>query len=69
MLMNGIVGTLLAHMNYHTYITFMVVFTLVNRYTIGSNLRICLWLTVGCCWLLLHIITAYPVTSNDCAPM
>ena len=65
--MHRTVSIVLAHLNCHMHIVFVVVvFTLVGELALGSNLPVC----VASSWLLLTvtIITAYPITSDDLAP-
>ena len=45
--MHGTVGIMLAYLNCHAYIVFVVVFTLVGRFTSGSNLLVCLLVVAG----------------------
>ena len=66
--MHRTVGIVLAYLNCHPYILFVVVFILVGGLTSCSSLLIFLQLVVGCCCLLLLRITAYPKTSDGCAP-
>ena len=57
---------MLAYLNCHTYILFMVVFTLVGEPSPGSDLLVCL----AGNWLLLAITitTAYLITSDGHVP-
>ena len=62
LLMHGIVG----YLNYHTFIVFMVVFTIVDGLRPGRNLLV---LFIICDWLSLAItiITTSQITNNNCA--
>ena len=42
LLMHRTVGTMLAYLNYHEYVMFVVVFTLVSKVVHGSDLLVCL---------------------------
>ena len=55
---------LLAYLNCHMYILFVVVFTLVGWLVLGNDLLACLQSVVGCCWLLLLLLFIwYPVMA------
>ena len=53
LLVHRTVGILLACMNCHMYILFVVVFILVRGLAPGSDLLVCLYLAIN--WLLLAI--------------
>ena len=40
LLMHRTVGPMLAHLNYHGYITLEVIFTVIGRFAPGSNLLV-----------------------------